>query len=455
MTLSDDGLALFIYIPIMIGIYLLMYFLILDKMQRNLLLFLFYVASSIATSAVYLSHNSVFITETGQYSSQSDSFLVYLMLNVMMALGVSAISLAIAKFDVGSTASWQTPPKEYQAIVAAMCLGIVLVEVANVLISHPNGFDGVRFARARFFEDIAVVKFLPGVFGVLAFFIPIAGTTLAIAGTSTALRVAGGVSLALYFVYLRGIGQVFHGMLLPGTMVIGIYYVLVSKGLARVRVPIKTLAICGFAVVVAIVAESFSHRGISEYQGGVAAGITYRILVLQGSAAAEIYNQWLNGATMTFHDLMHGREYWIMQTMPASGSAQFMELGVNLQGAIPGSFLIFGGLIGGALLCFAHGIMIGLANYSILKALQKGAWLALFPASYLWLWAVGAYSRASLEEIIKIRLPVMVLVYLLLLLTNGVTSSRRNWRLTSWSGVTGAGRAHRLPSSYRESRHEA
>ncbi|WP_336963515.1 DUF6418 domain-containing protein [Sphingobium aquiterrae] len=448
--MTDDAFSLLFYLPLMIGIYLLMYFMIWDKMQRNLLLFLFYVASSIETSTIYLSRNSVFVTETGLYSSQNASFLVYLMLNIMMALGVSAMSLVIAKFDFGLAGPWQMPRREHQMVVACICLLVVLVELANVLLSYPNGFSGVHFSRARFFEDYAVLKFLPSLFGVLAFFIPIAGTTLAIAGSTAALRIIGGLSLALYFVYLRGIGQVFHGMLLPGAMIVGIYYVLVRKGMTQVRVPIKTLAITGFVAVLFIVVDSFSDRGISEYKGGVLAGIVYRILVLQGSAAAEIYNQWLRGATMSFHDLMTGREYWIMQTMPASGSAQFMDLGVNLQGAIPGSFLIFGGLFGGALLCFAHGIAIALANYSILKALQKGAWLALFPASYLWLWAIGAYSRASLEEIIKIRLPIMIIIYLLLLTTNGAAAVQRNWRIGSWSSSPASGSTRRRLSSHHQ-----
>jgi hypothetical protein len=431
--MSREAMALLIYMPVMVGIFLIFYLLVWEKMQRNMLIFFFYVASSITTSTLYLANNSVFVTETGQYSSGDSAFLLYLLFNTAIALGIGLTSLALSRLDPAFAGPWQMPSREHQMLVGLICLGVCVVEMANVLLSYPNGFSGVAFSRSRFFQDIALVKVLPTLFGVLAFFVPVAGTTVAVAGSSLGLRLVGGASLILYFLYMRGIGQVFHGMLFPGAMVFGIYYALSHKQLAQVRVPIKTLGIAGLVGVILIVADSFSKRGISEYQGGVLAGIVYRILVLQGSASAEIYNLWLRGAAMNAGDLMAGRDWWILHTMPASGSAVFMELGTNLQGAIPGSFLLFGGLFGGALLCLGYGLLIALANYTILKALQRGAWLALFPASYLWVWAVGAYSRASLEEILKLRLPAALLVYLILLATNGAALGQRNWRIMRWN----------------------
>jgi hypothetical protein len=402
--------TLLIYVSIGFSIGALYYVLILDNDQKFLFLFAMYLFSSIVTSCIYISINPTFITETGTTSQPTYAWLFYLIMNLIIVVGAGVISSVIRR-SRQHTRPWMEFDL-FQEKIALAILGVVLsVELFNIMISHPNGFDGESFNRSRFFEDIARLAFLPNLFGVLAFFVPVVGGAIFFGSSNKMHRIIAGIYLLMYFAYLRGIGQVFHGMLFPASMVGAIYLVLRHHGRTKFSIPIKSTAIAFVLVAGVIVYNSFMNRGISNYLGGPLEGIIYRVLVLQGSASDAIFNLWQGGRSMTFDDTLEGRDYWINNTMPQTLANNFMDAGVNLQGAVPGTFLLFGGLFGGAILCFVYGMFIALANNAIVAALRKGAIFALFPASYLWVWVFGLYARASFEEVIKPKVIVMLILY--------------------------------------------
>ena len=359
-----DLQSIFFYFVLAIALGGFLFLLILDKDNRRFSLYIIYILTTITISTLYLSQNRIFVTETGRFSASNAAYVTYLWLHVVIIAGLSITSLLIRSFDRELSGSWRQPTVQDQKIAALICSIIALVELFNVLISYPNGFWGGSFNRARFFEDVARLSFLPNLFGVLAFFLPVIGTVLAVSGYSRSVRWVGAGILAMYFAYQLGIGQVFHGILFPASVVFGVYSSLKSKGQVRVRIPVKTMLIAGVVVVIVTVQASFSDRGITRLQGSVVEGVFYRLFVLQGASSAEIYQSWFDGIRMNASQLLDGRQYWIEATMPRAAGSVFLDMGINLQGAISGSFLAFGGVpLGSVLWLIYGGVLKGFAAW--------------------------------------------------------------------------------------------
>lgn len=380
--------------------------------QRFFSLFLIYVSVTIVLSQIYLANNPVFVTETGKTSTPNAAYLTYIFFNLMFFAGIGIVGY----FQNASSSSrfWRPPAPNERLIALSLVSGILALQLINVFLAYPNGFSGVRFNRGLFFELYAPIKILPVLFGNLAFFIPVVAAALLFTSWTTSQRIICGSLLILYFVFMKGTGQVFNGMILPGSIIFGIYLVFRHNGRVSFAIPIKTIALVGGTAIAIGMVSNFADRGISVEAGGAIGGIIYRIFVLQGSASKEIYDLWLAGNSMRFSDLFAGRDYWIFHTMPSTLANEYLANGVNLQGAVPGTFLLYGGFVGGSVLCLVYGVLVGVVNGMMFAAIRQGALLALFPCSYLWLWAIGIYSRASLEELLEPKAIVMIVAYLAL-----------------------------------------
>lgn len=383
--------------------------------QALLLMFLAYVMVSVTASVFLLDYQSIYISETGTVSRASNASLRLVSFNALIVGGV-VVGFRVWSVVFGRLGTTVTPPTTDQCRRALwLMVGIIGISLANVLLSPQVPYPGSGFARQTFWEHRIRFQIIPDVFGILLFFVPFVCAAVELYGRrleQKRLITFARVVLALYFAYLLIGGQVFHGLLLPATVVAAL--LLAERVHARAKLlPLRrtVMLLVGGSALVVTVYLSFQDRRISRAFGSVWDAIAYRVLALQGSTYWQTDAIWASrGATGSLETLMRGREFLIMTIMPEELADSYLGAGVNLQGALPATSLLSLGLWPTVLLCLGYGVLLGFVTSLVYAMAVNGRILLLLPSAYLWLWTFGAYSRASLEEIVSVKYLLFALI---------------------------------------------
>lgn len=383
--------------------------------QALLLMFLAYTMVSVNASVFFLDYRDIFISETGTVSRESDASLRLLFFNALIVAGIGLGFRAWSGL-FGRLGTAVAPPTAGQCRrVLWLMLAIIGVALANVLVSPEVPYPGSGFARQSFWESRIRFPIIRDIFGILLFFVPFVCAAVELYGRALGRRrliTFARVVLALYFAYLLIGGQVFHGLLLPTTVVIAL--LIAEKVRSRTRLlPLRKMLMvaAGGAALMVTVYLSFQSRVISQSFDSVSDAIVYRVLALQGSTYWQTDSMWASdGAIGSLETLLHGREFLILSIMPPSLAESYLEAGVNLQGALPATSLLSIGFGPTVMLCLAYGVLLGLITSLVYFMVVKGRVILLLPSAYLWLWTMGAYSRASLEEIVSPKYLLFALI---------------------------------------------
>lgn len=383
--------------------------------QALLLMFLAYVMVSVTASVFLLDYQSIYISETGTVSRESSASLRLLLFNALIIVGVllgfRAWSVVFGRLG---TAVAPPPPDQCRRVLWLM-VATVSVSLVNILLSPQIPYPGSGFARQSFWEYRIRFPIIPDLFGILLFFVPFVCGAVELYGrrlSDKRLTTFARIVLLFYFFYLLIGGQVFHGLLLPATVVAAL--LLAEKVRSRATLlPLRRvlMILAGGAALTVTVYLSFQNRGISRAFGSVWDAIAYRVLALQGSTYWQTDMLWATrGETGSLQTLLHGREFLITTIMPEHLAESYLGAGVNLQGALPATSLVSLGLWLTILLCVGYGVLLGFVTSLVYAMVINGRVLLLLPSAYLWLWTVGAYSRASLEEIASAKFLLFALI---------------------------------------------
>jgi hypothetical protein len=386
--------------------------------QALLLSFLAYTVLSVNASVFFLDYQSVFISETATTSRESNASLRLMFFNLLIVLGVW-FGFRIWRGLFGRLRTDVHPPSPKRCWQAFFLISaILLIALGNVLVSSQVPYPGSGFARQSFWESRIRFPFIRDAFGILIFFVPFVCAALELYGRALQRRkivLAGRTALAIYFAYLLIGGQVFHGLLLPTTVV---FALLVADRIYRGGKLLPFRRLMAFtaigSVLVATVYTSFESRLITASFDTVGDAIVYRILALQGSTYWQSDAIWSasGGQIGSLQTLLNGREFLINSIMPGSLADSYLEAGINLQGALPATSLLSLGLPATGVLCLVYGFVLGIVTSLVYFLVYRGRVFLLLPASYLWLWTMGAYSRASLEEIASVKFLLFSLLVL-------------------------------------------
>lgn len=359
-------------------------------------------------SVFYLDYHEVFISETSTVSHQSDAALRLLFFHALIvagvALGFGAWSYLFGRLDTTIT----SPTPEVCRRVLWLMTVILGIAMLNVLMSTDVPYPGSGFDRQSFWGFRLRFPIIRDLFGILAFFVPFVCAAVELYGRQLAdkrlMRFAR-IVLGLYFVYLVIGGQVFHGLIFPLTIVAALLIVQRVHTRAKLRLlRWAPLALAGGASLLTVVYLSFKSRGISQAYGSAWDAIVYRVVALSGSSYWQADFLWtLDGSNGSFESLLHGREFLMRSIMPASLAADYLRVGVNLQGALPGTALLSLGFWPTVLICLGYGVLMGFVTSLVYAMVVKGHVLLLIPSSYLWLWATTVYGQASLGPIVNIK----------------------------------------------------
>lgn len=183
---------------------------------------LLYVGVSILVSLVYLEGHAVFITEASTVSSAIGATWRFLLFNGALIAGLlGAISVC------GAPKSIRPPSIRVARLASAIISFVLLTQLANLALSSSTALPGIGHAtRFNFWQSYAALPILETLYGVLMIFVPFVSSALlayASAQGWRTLRLMSIAQLAVYFICEIAIGQVFHGLLLPATIMVGIY----------------------------------------------------------------------------------------------------------------------------------------------------------------------------------------------------------------------------------------
>ena len=359
---------------------------------------------TVNASVLFLDSNKIFISETSTVSHETGAAVRLLLFNILIVVGV-AIGMSIWSALFGRLGATVTPPPEDVCRrMLWLMLAVIGISLANVLLSHGVPYPGSGFDRQSFWEFRLRFPIIRDVFGILLLFVPFVCAAVELYGRrlrEKSLTTFARIVLVLYFLFLLIGGQVFHGLLFPSTIVVAFFIAPTIYGRTKLLVINRLpLLVAGAIAMVATVYLSFQNRGISASFVSAWDAIIYRVVALQGSAYWQSDFLWgLGGATGSLDTLLHGREFLILSIMPPSLAEGYLRDGVNLQGALPGTSLLSIGLVPTVLLCIGYGILVGFVTSLVYSMVINGRVILLLPTSYLWLWTITVYSRASLESI--------------------------------------------------------
>jgi len=374
-----------------------------------------YEMVTVNASVFFLDHHEVFISETGTTSFESNAALRLLFFNALIVAGVG-MGFGAWSTLFGRLGTTVTPPMLDRCRgVLWLMVFIMGISLANVLLSLDVPYPGSGFDRQSFWEHRIRFPIIRDLFGVLLAFVPFVGAAVELYGRrlgNRRLMTCARVVLVLYFLYLVIGGQVFHGLIFPVTIVAALLFAdkvhSGAKVLLTSRLPVL---IAGGGALVVTTYLSFENRGITQNFASAWDAIVYRVLVLQGSTYWQCDLLWgQNGTTGSLQTLIHGREFLIRTIMPARLAEDYLGAGVNLQGALPGTSLLSVGLWPTVLVCIGYGVLMGFITSLVYSMVVKGRVFLLLPASYLWLWTITVYSRASLEQIVDFKYLLFALV---------------------------------------------
>lgn len=366
-------------------------------------------------SVLYLDTHEIFITETSTVSQPTNAALRLVLFHALIVggvwLGFEAWSALFGRLGVTVA-----PPSVDQCrrVLWLMVL-IIAIALLNVLLSSGVPYPGSGFDRQSFWQSRIRIPIIRDLFGILLFFVPFACAAVEWYGRRLGekrLITPARIVLAFYFLYLLIGGQVFHGLLFPATVVAAL--LLAEKVHTRADLRLGRwlpVLLAGGAAMVVTVYLSFERRILSQSFASPWDAIVYRIVALSGSTYWQTDYLWtLDGATGSLDTLLEGREFLIQSIMPPNLAANYLRDGVNLQGALPGTSLLSLGLWPTVVVCLAYGVLLGLVTSLVYAMVVGGRIFLLFPAAYLWLWTVSAYSRGSLEPIVNIKFIMFVLI---------------------------------------------
>jgi hypothetical protein len=356
--------------------------------------------ASIFISLLYLESHAVFISEASATSEAIGAAARFAVLNITVMAGL----ITALVFRRARPPKALARPTQFEVKVASVIiLGVMTAEIANLTLSRSTAFPWGQAVRHNYWSEFAFAPALEAIFGTFAIFVPFMASALFVYGVEnkwpTVKWMAVGV-IGTYFVYLFGMGQVFHGHLVPATIISGTYIiwkVVKRKNVLSGRVS-AYLIVFGVTVSIAAV-SSISQRDIGRGRGGEAT--LYRLLVIQGGVIWKADEMRQRGFEGSVNDLLEGRIFLLRTILPPELAKSYERSGVNLQGALPSTAYLALGMPMAMVVCFLYGLLCGAAMRLMTWLFVTGQLLLMFFASYLWLWLMTAYGRASLETILS------------------------------------------------------
>lgn len=398
---------------------MLLYYLFLKSLRKYpqgiLLIFFLYVIVSVNTSVFYLDYNSVYISEASIISDKTNASFRLVFFNFLIIIGIW-LGFYSSRIFFGKLDTVINPPSLYQCYLALFVVAFVLlISIFNIIVTGNVPYPGSGFSRHAFWENGTRFNFIPNIFGILIFFIPFVCVAIWIYSVpleSKRIAFLSKVTIFFYFLYLLIGGQVFHGFLLPITVIFGVLMAdKMHNGVKIFNYKRALFFLIISYIVINVVYSSFENRGITKSFDSVAEAIVYRVLALQGSTYWASDAIWyINGPIGTFYSLLEGRDFLIESIMPAKLAESYLEAGINLQGALPAATILSVGFFYSIFICFIYGLCLGFFISLVFYAIFKGKIFLLFPLGYIWLWTIGVYSRGSLEEIFSLKFLVFIMI---------------------------------------------
>lgn len=378
----------------------------------------FYSAASKTASNLYLEMNRVFLSETELLTGYTGATL--------RQFGYNAIIFAFAMLGLAIVTRWAwilnrgrsfLPDRTMMFFTLVLGLFLLAVQLANVAASPGIPYPGSGASRQVFWNSQIRVPLLRELLGVLVIFVPVIATVAiirSVAARNKQMLLFAVIGLASYSAFLIISGQKFNGLLLGlGLAAVIAFVVLRSQGV-NVRVGRWGITAIGFiAAALAIGAVDFGDRGISQTQGGAAAGILYRAYALQGGVYYTAdwrvsAGQEQSGSPILLGDM---RET-IRALMPAHLAQTYETRGVNLAGSLPGNAILGYGFYGAIPILILYGLLLGLICGLFVHVLTTGNVVGLFIAPYLWLWTISVYSTGSFSAVLDVKFIIFMAILL-------------------------------------------
>lgn len=399
-------------------------------------LLMLYEVVSKQMSVAFLDTHEIFITESGTVSGPTGAYWRFLVANLVMIFAAYATISVCDRVHSRTLPGVQRIPA-LSSFLALTLLGIVmLLQVTNLGLSDALALPGGGATRWSYWQESSAFPFLRTVFGVLMAFTPFVAGTIAFGGPQvTWARPFAIIVLLAYALYLAATGQRFHGFLVPGGILYGVY-------IARMRawsggvVPLRALGLglLGILVLLAYSFIEFGNREISVSLGGPLLGMLYRIFVLQGHSYWNADALYLaEGAQGSLPDLFSGLSYLMSEVGTAGTVEEFAREGINFAVALPASSILVAGFLGMLAIMAVYGMVLGVVYWWVHTSVRAGSVLALFPLSYIWLWVHAVYTKASFETVLSnaLFIPFVVL---------GIVAMHPNQRADSLNAIPGPGK---------------
>jgi len=383
----------------------------------------FYAASTITISVIYLELVPTFISESGTVSDAGGAWWRILIYNMLVFVSAAwtiraMSSRSLAKRRVPVFRPLRT--MQVQGALASLAL-LAIVEMANFALSKSLPLPGAAATRWNYWSEYAAFPFLADLPGTLIIFMPvIVGMLIFMPVTEhrkmPRRKFAFGFG-AGYFFYLILSGQRFHGLLFPALTFLAIYALDRMSRKQRLITPRGAIFALVVVVIVAInVLMEFQNRGISDLAGSAEGGIIYRMLVIQGHTYWNIDQLMLRGsAAGDWQDLVDGVPTLISLVLDPSLQGHFLESGVTLAAGLPTTFVLVFGFFGAALACVIYGIGLGLVCQLMFVIVRDGRLLLAVPGAYVHLWYAGSYPHGSLAAIFSVKFAIGLTATLLAL----------------------------------------
>ncbi len=370
-----------------------------------------YATLSKQISVLFLDTHIVFITESGTTSGPTLAWLRFLLFNLSM-FAAAALTIYLWQRHHPSRMVGCAPPDVRHARLATTALsGILGLHALNVVATGKVALPGTGIDRYVYWPDYAVLKFLPGAFGMLMVFMPFVAAILLLSARMhrrTRQQRWSGIILTAYFALMVLYAQRFHGLLVGGALVFGVYAVY-RRSYGRTVFPPQMLTwfAVGLILLLGYGVIAFSVRELGQELGGGLA-LLYRSLVLEG------HSYWNSDLASVTHrgqlsDLGNGLEF----TMNMVGSPKlvsvYLERGVNFASSLPSTLILIGGFWFAWFGSIVYGALYGAIALILSHCVRYGAVLLAFPASYIFLWIHASYGRGSVEQILDWKFAVMAI----------------------------------------------
>lgn len=340
------------------------------------------------------------------FNRSSFDFLLY---NLVMIAGIVIATRSLQLWIYpGPVRKYQIRPPTAESKKHGLYIifGVLAVEVFNMIISGAVAIPGSKVDRINYWTTYSKLP-INVIFGELFIFIPVMASALYLSATRTGdalLKKQMTYAIICYFVLLLLIGQRFHGIIVPGSLLLGVaLYTRSSAGKPALSPKLAMQAGGALAVLLIYGVFVMANRGLGAQMGGQAA-LVYRVLVLQGGPIWKAHEVAARGGIGDFKSLFTGVDL----AMTALGNPTFVKgylsAGINFALALPSTLILVLSPFMTSVFCFIYGLMYGLAIFLMWRNIKEGRMISLAIASYVFLWTHGLYATGSLKGVLDIKL---------------------------------------------------